>query len=156
MQYQVEKEKNDQLTGNVSVDTDPESLLKIELSETVAEEETDAVTGFSSKEGSPTKSLSPVKKMMNKTDPPHSPAASRSLMSSPIKSLDVAQCSILDHSEGPDMEISITSGFNLPEDSSPRKLKKLKKTERKDEVKGETYRQLRRRNIIMEAVRQHR
>ena len=53
------------------------------------------------------------------------------------------------------MEISITSGFNLPEDSSPRKMKKMKKADRKEDIKGETYRQLRRRNIIMEAVRQH-
>ena len=80
---------------------------------------------------------------------------SRSLASSPTKSLDGSQYNIIDHSEGANMEISITSGFVLPEDTSPRKLKKLKKPEKKEEAKGETYRQLRRRNIIMEAVRQH-
>ena len=148
---QVEKEKNDQLTGNVSIDTDPESLLKIELSEhnnDDTEEEQD-----SSRASSPRKCLSPIKRDRRSLQD-ESPM-SRSLASSPTKSLDGSQYNIIDHSEGANMEISITSGFVLPEDTSPRKLKKLKKPEKKEEAKGETYRQLRRRNIIMEAVRQH-
>ena len=63
--------------------------------------------------------------------------------------------SFLEQRDGATTEISITSGYVLAEDSSPKKMKKGRKPDRKDEAKAETYRQLRRRNIIMEAVRQH-
>ena len=149
VQYQVEKERNDQLTGNVSIETDPELLLKIELSEhgndNNVENEDEAI---SSRASSPRKFLSPMKKDRIANSP-----MSRSLTSSPTKSLDGSHCSIQEHNEGANMEISITSGYVLPD--SPRKMKKLKRPDRKEEIKGETYRQLRRRNIIMEAVRQH-
>ena len=78
---------------------------------------------------------------------------SSALVNNPLP--EVSKQSFLDQKDGATTEISITSGYVLAEDSSPKKLKKGKKTERKDETKGETYRQLRRRNIIMEAVRQH-
>ena len=54
--FQVEKERNDQLTGIVTGDTVPEDLLKIELSEQTSGEAGD--TGLNMvKEGSPAKSV---------------------------------------------------------------------------------------------------
>ena len=53
--FQVEKERNDQLTGIVTGDTVPEDLLKIELSEQTSGEAGDGLNMV--KEGSPAKSV---------------------------------------------------------------------------------------------------
>ena len=145
-QYSMEKEKNDQLTGNVQLDTDPESILKIELSEHTADTEEDN-DADNEEEETDTGTVSPKKGDYQDDEY----RLSRSLVSSPTKSLDGhQQINITEKTDGSNVQISITSGFILPEDNSPKK-----KAKRKEEVKGETYRQLKRRNMIMEAVRQH-
>ena len=148
VQYQVEKERNDQLTGIVTGDTLPEDMLKIELSEQASAEVVDNLIVV--KEGSPVKSASSGQHS-NRSSPEKDFTPSAAVNISP----PVYKQSVLEQRDGAATEISITSGYVLAEDSSPKKLKKGKKTDRKDETKGETYRQLRRRNIIMEAVRQH-
>ena len=148
-QYSIEKEKNDQLTGNVQLDTAPESLLKIELSEQMAETETDNDADNEEEETDTQESGTMTPRRGEDLDDDY--RVPRSLVSSPTKSLDGQQpINIIEKSECSSMEISITSGFVLPEENSPKK-----KFKKKEEVKAETYRQLKRRNMIMEAVRQH-
>ena len=53
--FEVEKERNDQLTGIVTGDTVPEDLLKIELSEQTPGEAGEGLNMM--KEGSPAKSV---------------------------------------------------------------------------------------------------
>ena len=145
--FQVEKERNDQLTGIVTGDTVPEDLLKIELSEQTNAEASDNLNIV--KEGSPGKSVS-ASQHSNRSSPEKDFSSSSVINPAP----DVIKQSFIEERDGAKTEISITSGYVLAEES-PKKLKKGKKSERRDETKGETYRQLRRRNIIMEAVRQH-
>ena len=148
-QYSLEKEKNDQLTGNVQLETAPESLLKIELSEQIADIEDDNDADNEEEETDTQESGTVSPRKGEELDEDY--RLSRSVVSSPTKSLDgQQQINIMEKSDGSSMEISITSGFVLPEDNSPRK-----KVKKKEEVKAETYRQLKRRNMIMEAVRQH-
>ena len=91
--------------------------------------------------------------LIHRSSPEKDFTPSSALVNNPLP--EVSKQSFLDQKDGATTEISITSGYVLAEDLSPKKLKKGKKTERKDETKGVTYRQLRRRNMIMEAVRQH-
>lgn len=158
VQYQVEKERNDQLTGNGSGETDPESMLKIELTEQDVDDAELADVEDELCDEEPDNAPPPVSKIVQvprlKIErvslDTHPNVTAHSLSTSPVSKLN--ESIDLDENESP-MEISITSGFVLPDDASV--VKSKKRSDRKGESRGETYRQLKRSNTIIEAVRLH-
>merc|ERR1711892_1027548 len=76
---------------------------------------------------------------------------------SPVKDPDWSPNESIIHKDWEEspMEISITSGFCMPEETSGNRAKTVKRQDRKTENRGETYRQLKRSNTIIEAVRLH-
>jgi len=168
VQYQVEKERNDQLTGNGSAgDADPQSLLKIELTEQDNLEDADLADAEDDEFEDELMNMKPstskivqvptLKKeriSLEAAEPTlckFSPVKDKVL----VKESNPSESMIHDDDEDTPMEISITSGFSLPDENSLSKTKNVKRQERKGEARGETYRQLKRSNTIIEAVRLH-
>merc|ERR1719233_1340380 len=166
VQYQVEKERNEHLTGSGSTETDPESLLKIELTEqdsledgglADAEDEVFEDDLLSNRPSTskivqvPSVPRLKKERISLESIKPPSQAVEDSDYKRPLLSENVPGGSL---EESP-MEISITSGFCMPDETSLNKTKNTKRQDRKGEARGETYRQLKRCNTIIEAVRLH-
>ena len=128
----MEKERNEQLTGSAPPDTDPQSCLKIELSEQAEEGEQEEKD--EKEEDEEEKEAGEQRTRRTRSCPSALPETSSPLSKSDQQEQD---------SDSP-MEISITAGFSLPEDGSPRKAKRPRRQERKPEKSfgGETFRQV--------------
>ena len=131
----MEKERNEQLTGSAPPDTDPQSCLKIELSEQAEEgEQEEKEKEKEEDEEEKEKEAGEQRTRRTRSCPSVLPETSSQLSKSDQQEQD---------SDSP-MEISITAGFSLPEDGSPRKAKRPRRQERKPEKSfgGETFRQV--------------
>eukprot|EP00092_Neocalanus_flemingeri_P000749 GFUD01000793.1.p1 GENE.GFUD01000793.1~~GFUD01000793.1.p1 ORF type:complete len:1909 (+),score=561.12 GFUD01000793.1:540-5729(+) len=167
VQYQVEKDRNDQLTGNGSGETDPESMLKIELTEQdnledaeLADAEDEVFEDELMNMKPSTSKIVQVPRL--KKERVSLELAPNLVKTSPVKDQicwtpepRTSEITNQNNFEESPMEISITSGFSLPDESFSSKSKNLKRQDRKGENRGETYRQLKRTNTIIEAVRLH-
>ena len=163
VQYQVEKERNEHLTGSGSAETDPESLLKIELTEQdslddggIADAEDEVFEDDLISNKPSTSKIVQVPRLkkerisLESMKPPNQAVEDPDYKKPPL--CENIHSGSLEESP---MEISITSGFCMPDESSRNKSKNTKRQDRKSEARGETYRQLKRCNTIIEAVRLH-